>query len=516
VPSIVRLLVAAAAGIAVMWFLASGAGAQPGTPGYPSTLTPQAGVATPTSVVTPTPTATPPATRAASQVVPANATAIAGDRGRVANIRPNSFSVLWTTDAPVVGQVNYGLSASLGSTASDTRGAAFTGRTHYVEVSGLNPSTVYFFDLISGGQADNNGGQHYQIKTAPEISGSPPSNNAVVGQVLNPGGGAPAGGALVWGAVRDGNGQGTGGTSQLLGALSGGDGRFNLPLQPRTGDLSSYFAYQNEGDAVDLSARGDQGAVDLSINTAVTQGGTQAGEVRLVLSPTPAAGGASPTATATPVPAGATPAPTNTPAQTVRPGAPTPLPVAASATATPLSVAPVQMPPLKEQLLQVGPYPAPAAPPPTPPPTKPAPQPPTVAPQPPPATAKPAPPVPTPTALPAPGAVAPAGAVPGGVLPGGAVAPAPLATAPTGLPPTGVRGPGAGAFGTGQPPAPRDSFAQPVGPAGTPVPSGGPLSTLASLPPLISGLFYGGIIVIAFGAGLAIWSILNGTGWRPR
>jgi hypothetical protein len=78
------------------------------------------------------------------------------------------------------------------------------------------------------------------------------------------------------------------------------------------------------------------------------------------------------------------------------------------------------------------------------------------------------------TALPAPG-----GAVPGAV---------PLATVPSGLPV----------------------------PVGTPIAPGGPLGTLASLPPLISGLFYGGIIVIALGAGLAIWSILNGTGWRPR
>jgi hypothetical protein len=106
---------------------------------------------------------------------------------------------------------------------------------------------------------------------------------------------------------------------------------------------------------------------------------------------------------------------------------------------------------------------------------------------------------------------APGGAVPGAV---------PLATVPAGLTqtgPAGVRAPAPGGFGTGQPPgAPRDSFAQPPVPVGTPIAPGGPLGTLASLPPLISGLFYGGILVIALGAGLAIWSILNGTGWRPR
>ncbi|HEV8634158.1 MAG TPA: fibronectin type III domain-containing protein [Chloroflexota bacterium] len=543
-PSIVRLLAAAAAGIAVLWLLAGGAGAQPGTPAYPMTQTAETATSTPT-----------PATRSAAQVVPANATAVAGGRGRVANVRPNGLTVLWTTDAGVVGQVNYGTSASLGSTAVDGRGQAFSGRTHYVEVLGLAPNTVYFFDIVSGGQVDNNGGQHYQIKTGPEITGSPPSGNAVAGQVLNPGGVAPAGGALVWAQVRDGNGQGTGGASQLLAALAGTDGRFNLLLQPRTPDLTAYFVYSNEGDAVEVSARAEQGAVDLSINTAVTQGGTQPSDVRLVLTATPATGAPSPTPTPTSAPAGATAAPTNTPAPTVRPGAPAPAP---SATATPApSAAPVQLPPLREVLLQVGPYPAPGAPDvvgtPAPAPAPAAPAypapgavPPSGQPTPPPAaplaTAKPAaPPVPAPTAV-APGGVvvpaapggpaptppakpAPAGAVPpagapGGAVSGGAVPAAPPATAPSALPqtgPAGVKGPGAGAFGTGQPAAgPRDSFAQSASPAGTGVAPGGPLATLATLPPLISALFYGGILVIALGAGLAIWSILNGTGWRPR
>src|SRR5262249_1720161 len=156
-----------------------------------------------------------------------------------------------TTDSETTGQVLFGTSPSLGSTATDIRGGTVSSQTHYVDVNGLQPGTNYFFDVQSGGSIHNNAGQHYHIKTGPDPAPAP-ANNAVVGSVLNPGGGSPASGALVWATVRDGNNQPTSGASQLLATIAQPDGRFRLPLQPRVPDLSAYFVYQNSGDLIDL------------------------------------------------------------------------------------------------------------------------------------------------------------------------------------------------------------------------------------------------------------------------
>jgi hypothetical protein len=237
---------------------------------------------------------------------PGSAVILAG-RGRVANVRATSFTVLWTTDAETTGRVLYGPAAVLGSTAADVRGGAVPSQTHYVDVTGLQPSTTYFFDVQSGGAVDSNVGQHYQIRTGPEL-GPPPSSNAVVGSVLNPGGGSPAGGALVWATVRDGNGDGTGGAAQLLATLAGPDGRFRLGLQPRVPDLSAYFVYQNRGDLLDLVGTAATGEVSGTIGTEITaDGGTAPAEVRMILSRVAAA------ATAAPPPPAAVPSPTPTP-----------------------------------------------------------------------------------------------------------------------------------------------------------------------------------------------------------
>src|SRR5205823_2444912 len=116
-------------------------------------------------------------------------------------------------------------------------------------------------------------GQDYQIKTGPEL-GPAPSNNAIVGSVLNPGGSSPAAGALVWAVVRDGNGQGTAGASQLVATIAGPDARFRLGLPVRVPDLSAYFVYQNQGDFIDLFGKAT-GEVSGTVGTEITtDGGT--------------------------------------------------------------------------------------------------------------------------------------------------------------------------------------------------------------------------------------------------
>lgn len=617
-----------AVGLLVFVLLAANAQAQPGSPGYFATLTAQAGggatnptatftfTTVPGATNTPIPTQTVPGatatftSTAASSQSPTGPGVIANGRGRIANVRARAFTVLWTSDVDTPGQVNFGATASLGATAQDRRGGGFSGRTHYVEIGELQPSTTYYFDLQTSQGIDSNGGQHFQVKTGPEL-GNPPQSNVIVGGVLNPGGVSPAGGALIWATVRDANGQGSPGSSQLAAALAGDDGRFQLDLGVRTADLGGYFTYSPAGDQIDLTARAPGGEVSVSVDTAVTQnGGASPSEVRLVLGavatgPTPAS-----TATNTPslptvtVPPGSTPTvtvaanvSTAVPTATIALTFPTALPTATAAASRPPIQMPVQLPPLKDMLLaQLGlggatPTSAPPAPEPriAGAPGAAVPEPPiagaqnAAVPEPPIAVAQSAaaPATPIAVAQGAPGTpiavaqIAPATAPLGGVAPGAPADSArpPLVAAqvvatttvpgnppsgapinpPTGLPaypPAGAPiNPPAGLPGNPPADAPaKPILGQPVQPgpgnpaggftSGTPVPplvpgapvtnapagqrpsptitATGPLAGLESMPPLVSALFYGGVIVALLGAGIAIYSLLAGPGWRPR
>lgn len=507
------------------------AGGQADVPTSTATATPAPGQ--PTATSTPTGVSQAQVATATPTPVPANSAVILGGRGRVANVAARSFSVLWMTDAATTGQINYGTTAALGTTAFDRRGAQFSGQTHFVDVAGLQPNTTYFFDVVSGGTIDNNAGQHFQMRTGPEI-GTPPQANRLVGQVLNPGGASPAGGALLWANLKDANGQGTSGSSQLLATLAEPDGRFNLTLDPRVPDLSAYFIYSNSGDQIEVAARAPTGEASGAVDTAVTQnGGTTPSEVRLILAavtptptftPVPAA----PTATATPAPAAATPTPTPAPAfptATFTPAPAAPAQPTATIPPTPTQAPalqlPIQLPPLKEMLLaQIGlasptPRPTDATPPGA------------VAPAAGPAPAYP----PAPVGVPQPGpavATAPptqartaqaptqAPVVP---PPAGPITTAPnLAPSPAGAPPTGQLPPAQGTPFSALPAAPAPPVSNPDGPAPTPTTAPGPsvLSDLAAMPPLVMLLFYGGLALVLIGGAVAIYSLLAGPEWRPR
>lgn len=73
----------------------------------------------------------------------------------VSNITPNSATISWFSDSPYSGFVNYGTSeSSMTSIANDYRDAGGNTNdysTHYVKLTNLNPSTVYYFKINSGG-----------------------------------------------------------------------------------------------------------------------------------------------------------------------------------------------------------------------------------------------------------------------------------------------------------------------------------------------------------------------------
>jgi hypothetical protein len=91
-------------------------------------------------------------------LLPSIASAQAPQRVQITNVRHNAFTVSWFTDsANVTGSVVWGTdSESLPNTANDVRGAATARRVHYVEVTGLNTSTRYYFKIVSNGTTYGN------------------------------------------------------------------------------------------------------------------------------------------------------------------------------------------------------------------------------------------------------------------------------------------------------------------------------------------------------------------------
>ncbi|MCD6290451.1 MAG: fibronectin type III domain-containing protein, partial [Anaerolineae bacterium] len=110
---------------------------------------------------------------------------------QVSNLRDVSFSLSWTTDAPVTSAVHYGITPELGQIAVTS---AQPSRIHHVTLADLTPETTYYFAVVSGGVVDDNGGQLYQVTTGPVLDVIPPSD-ALWGRVFSKDG-SPAVGAL--------------------------------------------------------------------------------------------------------------------------------------------------------------------------------------------------------------------------------------------------------------------------------------------------------------------------------
>ena len=175
---------------------------------------------------------------------------------KVTNVSQNAFSISWVGTALADCRINYGMTPALGRTAYDDRGQAAIDDTHHVTLGGLVPSTTYYFDIVTGGVVDNNGGQHYTAATGPDIS-LPPFDDAY-GMVCKSDGGTPAAGTVVYAKVIDADGSGSADLSAELSCIVDESGFWYIPIGAvRTQDLSGYFSYSpGGGDNLSLEALG--------------------------------------------------------------------------------------------------------------------------------------------------------------------------------------------------------------------------------------------------------------------
>ena len=175
---------------------------------------------------------------------------------RITNVRDVSFTVSWLTNVESTGEVRYGTDPNdLNQTAYDERGAATSDDTHYAIVSDLQSETTYYFDVVSGGTIDDNGGAHYSVTTGPSLG--LPASDLIYGQVFKEGGTTVAEGTIVYITLSDVDEVDTSGQAAPLSSLVDSDGYWRTSLgNARTADLSDYFIYSASGDRVELEANG--------------------------------------------------------------------------------------------------------------------------------------------------------------------------------------------------------------------------------------------------------------------
>ena len=173
---------------------------------------------------------------------------------QISNQSDNSITISWVTDTAVEASIEYGDTVALGNTAYDVRGQAASSTTHYITITDLNPDTVYYFDLISGGERDDNNGNHYTFTTAVSINPSTPSTDKVSGTVYQSDGVLGAPGSIVLVTLSGiGNSQTC---SYLASDYSGYEGTYQILFNSfRTLDLTDWFNY-NAGDTVTIQVLG--------------------------------------------------------------------------------------------------------------------------------------------------------------------------------------------------------------------------------------------------------------------
>ena len=89
---------------------------------------------------------------------------------QVSNQTSAGVTISWITDSDTTGEVHYSENPDLSNpiTAYDERGGTFVGRTHYVTIGNMKKETSYYFEVVSGGEVDDNSGNYYTFKTMKE------------------------------------------------------------------------------------------------------------------------------------------------------------------------------------------------------------------------------------------------------------------------------------------------------------------------------------------------------------
>lgn len=160
---------------------------------------------------------------------------------KITNIADNKFSVSWTTQKPTVGKVEYGnVGEKLDKQKGDDRGETFTGQTHHVTVTDLQPGTNYAFRILSGEglQRFDNNGSVYTATTGTTIA-SVPAARSLYGDVVN-----ASEDTLVYVTMPD---------AQPASLTLNSKGSYSIPISTiRSADLKNFVSYDPAATVVSL------------------------------------------------------------------------------------------------------------------------------------------------------------------------------------------------------------------------------------------------------------------------
>lgn len=171
---------------------------------------------------------------------------------RISNITNNSFTVSYTTEAQVIGSINYSTDKTLGQTTLDDRdegGVVSPRLTHHATVKNLNPSTTYFFSINSGAKNFLNNDSPYEVTTGPVIGSSLDESTLINGSVVYPADSAKE--AIVYITSEGAN---------TISTITKSDNTYSILLNMlRSNDLSSYFGF-NENTSFSMLVVGQKGS----------------------------------------------------------------------------------------------------------------------------------------------------------------------------------------------------------------------------------------------------------------
>lgn len=170
---------------------------------------------------------------------------------RISNTQDSSFTVSYTTEDKVIGSINFGDSKNLGQSALDGRdqqtGSVTPHKIHNITVRGLNPSTKYYFSILSGQNTFLNNNDLFEAFTARAIDGSPSQQTPLSGKIILPNGAMPSE-AIIYVTAEN---------AQVISTLVKQDGSYILPLNSLLNkDLNGYFVFQ-KNTIIKLLAVGD-------------------------------------------------------------------------------------------------------------------------------------------------------------------------------------------------------------------------------------------------------------------
>jgi hypothetical protein len=163
------------------------------------------------------------------------------DNVLAANHSSSSVTISWLTDAHANGSINYGATPTLGLTKCEDGAGR---EVHLVVLDNLVENAKYYFEIVSGGIADNNHGNYYSFTTTKSRPGVPA---AIYGRVIDRDTDEGIGGVLVFGALRHGE-----TSSHPFAALTNSDGLWILNLGNLKSPISNDVMPYESGDAIEL------------------------------------------------------------------------------------------------------------------------------------------------------------------------------------------------------------------------------------------------------------------------